>query len=136
MRNILLVIVCSLFCAGAFAQDTDSTWYRYPAVSPDGSTIAFCHGGDIYTVPVAGGVARVLTLHEAHDFMPVWSPDGKTIAFASDRYGNYDVFTIPASGGKPTRLTYYSSNDLPSDFTPEGDKVLFSSRRTDDPGSS
>ncbi len=72
---------------------------RYPAISPDGKTIAFGYKGDIYRVEAAGGVAAPLTIHEAHDMMPVWSHDGKYIAFASDRYGNFDVFVMPAAGG-------------------------------------
>ncbi|MEI5604211.1 hypothetical protein, partial [Streptomyces brasiliscabiei] len=81
------------------AQGT-ALWLRYPAISPDGTTIVFSYKGDLYTVAADGGNAKPITFHEAHDYMPVWSHDGKTIAFASDRYGNFDVFTIPATGGE------------------------------------
>lgn len=117
-----------LFTAAAAAQE-NPLWIRYPAISPDGKTIAFGYKGDIYRVDAAGGVATPLTIHEAHDMMPVWSHDGKSIAFASDRYGNFDVFLMPATGGTPVRLTYHSAPDYPTDFTPDNTKVLFTSAR-------
>ena len=104
---------------------------RYPAISPDGKTIAFSFGGDLYTVSSAGGEARFLTINSAYDYMPVWSNDGKKIAFASDRFGNFDVFLIPAIGGKVSRLTYHSSNDAPSDFSSDNTQVLFTAARLD-----
>lgn len=106
-------------------------WLRYPAISPDGKTIAFCYQGDIYLVPSAGGTATPITLHAGYDFMPVWSPDGKKIAFASDRHGNSDVFIVNISGGAAERLTYHSSGDMPSDFTPDGEYVIYTSSRLD-----
>ncbi len=106
-------------------------WLRYPAISPDGSTVAFSYHGDVWSVPVAGGTATPLTLHPAHDTLPVWSPDGSKIAFASDRYGNLDVFVMPSAGGEATRLTFHSSDDVPTSFTPDGKAVLFSSARLD-----
>ena len=112
----------------AFSQNTP-LWLRYPALSPDGKTIAFGYKGDIYTVPASGGLAMPLTIHEAQDMMPVWSHDGKSIAFASDRYGNFDVFIMPATGGAPVRLTYNSAADYPSDFTPDDKNVIFGSAR-------
>ena len=106
-------------------------WLRYPAISPDGKNIVFSFKGDLYKVPTSGGTAYPLTLHEAHDFMPVWSHDGKKIAFASDRFGNFDVFVIDADGGEPTRLTYNSAADYPYDFSPDDSKVIFGTSRND-----
>jgi tricorn protease len=73
-------ITCAvILLAGSFftaqAQDSPS-WLRYSAISPDGTTIVFTYKGDLFKVPAAGGTAVPLTLHEAHDFMPVWSHDG------------------------------------------------------------
>jgi tricorn protease len=112
------------------AQNTPM-WMRYPAISPDGKTIVFSYKGDLYKVASAGGEATPLTLHEAHDYMPVWSRDGKWIAFASDRYGNFDVYVMPAAGGESKRLTYHSANDVPYDFSPDGKTVLFGTARND-----
>src|SRR5689334_1123427 len=64
-------------------------WLRYPAISPDGQTIAFEWKGDVYSVPAGGGRAVPLTLSESYEFAPVWSHDGKKLAFASDRYGSF-----------------------------------------------
>ncbi|TAK36846.1 MAG: peptidase S41 [Saprospiraceae bacterium] len=119
-----------LFTLALHAQQTP-LWLRYPAISPDGSTIVFSYQGDLYKVDAAGGTATLLTVHEAHDFMPVWSHDGNSIAFASDRYGNFDVFVMPASGGQATRLTFHSSGDYPSDFTADDKAVIFTSSRLD-----
>jgi Tol biopolymer transport system component/C-terminal processing protease CtpA/Prc len=106
-------------------------WLRYPAISPDGQTIAFSYRGDLWKVPARGGQATQLTVHAAYDFMPTWSSDGSKIAFASDRYGRSDVFVMPADGGTATRLTYHSASDFPTSFTPDGEHVLFFSGRLD-----
>ena len=127
MKLTILTFIFSLFYVATLAQTP--LWMRYPAISPDGSTIVFSYQGDLYTVSSAGGKAVPLTTHEGHDYHPVWSSDGKTIAFASSRYGNFDVFSIPATGGKAERLTFHEADDFPSDFTPDNSSVLFYSRR-------
>ena len=98
---------------------------RYPAISPDGSTIAFAYKGDLYCVPANGGEARQLTTHAAYDSQPIWSPDGKKIAFTSNREGSLDVYVISAKGGAPTRLTTNSGKETPIAFK-DNDHVLFS----------
>lgn len=119
-------------CLSTVQAEQNPLWLRYPAISPDGSTIVFSFKGDLYSIPSAGGKATALTLHEANDINPVWSHDGKTIAFSSNRYGNFDIFTIAATGGKAQRHTYYSMDDIPSDFSLDDSKILFSSSRLDD----
>ncbi|MDP4865466.1 MAG: peptidase S41, partial [Crocinitomicaceae bacterium] len=104
---------------------------RYSAISPDGQTIAFAYQGDIFTVSAKGGEAKQLTTHVAHDFMPVWSNDSKSIAFASNRFGNFDVFIVAKEGGTPLRLTYHSSNDYPNAFKTSNTEVVFISARLD-----
>ena len=134
IHSLLLVVATSLFMSVANAEEQD--WFRHAAISPDGENILFSYHGDIHTVAVDGGPARALTTHQAWDGHPVWSHDGKQIAFASDRHGNLDVFLMPASGGKATRLTHHSANDIPSDFNHTNDAVLFSSARTETAASS
>ena len=134
LRSLVFgVLVLSLAAASAtaFAAAEDAQWLRYPAISPDGETVVFSYRGDLWTVPAAGGRATQLTIHAAHEFMPVWSPDGSKIAFASDRYGNYDIFVMPAEGGAATRLTFHSASDFSASFTPDGEHVLFWSGRLD-----
>lgn len=110
----------------------DAQWLRNAAISPDGTEIVFCAYGDLWKVAATGGVAAPLTIHEAYESDPVWSRDGRWIAFSSDRHGNKDVFIMPSTGGAATRLTFHSANDVPTDFTPDGSAVIFSSSRLDD----
>ncbi len=129
-KCFLSLLLTFVFASSLFAQNSP-LWMRYPAISPNGETIAFSFGGDLYTVPAMGGEAKMLTINDAYDFMPVWSRDGNHIAFASNRSGNFDVFLIPAKGGKANRLTYHSAQDYPSDFSADGKHVVFSSSRLD-----
>lgn len=137
LANIILDTMKSIFTflfvfiSTCFFAQTEPTWMRFPAISPDGKTIAFCYHGDVFTVSVEGGVATPITISEAYEKSPVWSPDGKSIAFASDRHGNFDVFIVNASGGAAQRLTYNSAYDQPTDFTPDGKEVIFTSVRMD-----
>ena len=73
--------------------------------------IVFSYLGDLWVVHEDGSSPHRLTVHPARDVYPHFSPDGKWIAFSSNRYGNYDVFLIPAEGGEAKRLTYHSAAD-------------------------
>src|SRR5438105_3577657 len=128
MRKIIYFLAGVLFSAQAIAQE-NPLWMRYPAISPDGQTILFSYKGDIWSVPSSGGNATPLTLSESYEFAPVWSHDGKSIAFASDRYGNFDVFVMPSSGGEAKRLSFHSTREIPSSFTADDKAVLFSAAR-------
>ncbi len=130
MKKMITLGVLAFIGIYCNAQE-NAEWFRYPAISPDGQTIAFVYKGDIYTVPTEGGTAKALTTHPAHDYMPVWSKKGDYIAFASNRYGNMDIFVIPAAGGEPLRLTYHSADELPYSFTYDDKAVLFGSVRHD-----
>jgi tricorn protease len=114
------------------ASDGSNTisWLRYPSISPDGREIAFSFMGDIYITSVNGGYARSLTSASSFESSPVWSNDGKNIAFLSDRHGNFDVFIISVNGGEAKRLTYHSANDTPLSFSHDNSKIYFSSART------
>ena len=129
-KNILPTVLAIVMAVSVCAQERP-LWMRYPAISPDGQTILFSYKGDIYSVSAKGGTAVPLTISESYEYAPVWSHDGKWIAFASDRYGNFDVFVMPATGGEARRLTYHSNNEVPSTFTADDRSVLFSACRQD-----
>ncbi len=101
----------------------------FPALSPDGKQLAFSMHGDIWIAPAEGGYARSLTLSEAYDTKPRWSPDGKLIAFSSTRSGNYDIWVTPADAFAPRRLTYDYAFDSISDWSPDGKSIYFHSNR-------
>ena len=128
MKRICILLM-ALFAVSAYAEN--ASWLRYPSISPDGKNVAFSYKGDIYIVDSEGGEARQLTSNTAYDYSPVWSPDGKTLAFASDRYGNFDIFTVPVGGGVPFRVTTHSAKETPWTFTPDGKRILFTARIQD-----
>ncbi|MBA4063780.1 MAG: MdsD protein [Isosphaera sp.] len=125
----MLPVSCHLAPSRAAGQEP-IRFARTPDISPDGKLVAFSYLGDIWTVESVGGVARPVTMHEAHDINPVFSPDGKWLAFSSNRHGQYDVFVAPAVGGKPRRLTFDSGHDMVSGWTPDGKSVVFASSRS------
>ena len=131
MKFAISLALVVFACLAATAADNSPLWLRYPAISPDGQTLLFEYKGDIWSVPAAGGNAIPLTLSESYEFAPVWSHDGKSVAFASDRYGNFDVFVMPSDGGEAKRLTYHSTREIPSSFTADDRAVLFSATRQD-----
>lgn len=116
---------------GPLGPLTQPLWLRQSSISPDGSTIAFTFQGNLYLMPATGGAARLLVSNGHHVSAPVWSPDGKLLAYAADIYGNNDVFLISAQGGASRRLTAHSAGETPISFTPDGKSVLFSASRQD-----
>ena len=124
MKKLFATIIVASTAAVGFAATP--LWMRDVKISPDGKQIAFCYKGDIYKVASAGGSAVRLTSHDSYESVPVWSPDGKQIAFASDRYGNNDVFIMNADGGSAVRLTTKSGGEAPEAFSPDGRYVYFS----------
>jgi len=130
--SVLTILIASLSISTA----QQALWMRYPAISPDGSMIAFAFQGDIWVIPAKGGKADRITNNDAYDVSPVWSPDGKSIAFGSDRHGNMDVFIMTYQGGNPRRLTYHSSGEIPSAFSHDGSSIYVSTHIQDSPKNS
>jgi tricorn protease len=128
-KIIIATAVLSFANLGAAFGQEPIRFARTPDISPDGKQVAFSYLGDIWTVETIGGIARPVTMHEAHDIAPCYSPDGRWIAFSSNRFGSYDVFVVSAQGGKPRRLTFDSAADMVCGWSPDGKQVLFASSR-------
>ncbi|MFK8058540.1 MAG: peptidase S41, partial [Polaribacter sp.] len=125
-----LTLFFTLISLSIFSQNNPQ-WMRHSSISPDGTQIAFTYKGDLYKVNANGGNAQQLTYHSAHDYKAVWNKDGSKIAFASNRYGNFDVFVMPSNGGKATRLTFHSNNEQPFSFSANDKEVVFGALRQD-----
>lgn len=101
---------------------------QMPALSQ--SHIAFVYAGDLWRVARDGGEAVRLTTGVGIESNPVFSPDGKTLAFTAQYDGNVDVYVVPAAGGVPKRVTYHPGADMVQGWTPDGKRILFASSRT------
>ncbi len=123
------MLFCILgFITPVFAIDnTDTRMLSQPAVSA--TNIAFIYAEDLWVANADGSQPRRLTVDRGVESSPVFSPDGKIIAFSAQYDGNTDVFIIPVEGGMPKRLTWHPSSDIVRGFTPNGKAVLFTSQR-------
>lgn len=117
-----------LACGSLVSAQNAARLLRQPTISQ--TSIVFVYGGDLWSVPRAGGQARRLTANPSVKRFPHFSPDGKQIAFSGNYDGNTDVYTIPAEGGEPKRLTYHPFPDNVLGWTPDGKSVLFRSIRS------
>jgi tricorn protease len=130
LTAFVLAVLVSPSVASALHAGEPIQFGRTPDISPDGKLVAFSYLGDLWIVDAAGGTARHLTMHEKHDYNPIFSPDGKSIAFDSNRHGSYDVYIVSVDGGKPRRLTHDSAHDQVSCWSPDGRQILFASGRS------
>ena len=116
-----------LFLAFGLGAVDDARLLRMPDIH--GETIVFSYGGNLWTVGTGGGIAVKLTSHPGQEIIPLFSPDGRWIAFTGEYDGNFDVFVIPAQGGEPRRLTYHPATDITTGWSADGSRVLFTSNR-------
>src|ERR1700756_5337738 len=125
-----LVIALVVFALTPLAFGREARLVRYPSYS--NGRIAFTYLGDIWTADENGQNVQRLTVNKARDVYPRFSPDGRWIAFSSDRNGNLDVFIVPSEGGAAKQLTFHSADDVVLGWAPDSHSVLFASARGDD----
>jgi tricorn protease len=115
------------------AQETRPS-FAQPAPSPDGSEIAFVSAGDIWTVPAAGGDAHLLVSNAADETTPLYSPDGKRLAFLSNRDGDYDIYVLTLGTGDVRRLTWGDNSEELDAWSADGRWIYFADGRQDPGG--
>ncbi len=127
-----LLLASSLF-PGILAQSPVAPSYAAsePGITPDGQEIAFASGGDIWTVPTAGGQARLLISHDATERRPLYSPDGQHLAFMSTRTGGGDIYILTLASGALRRLTSDDGAEVLEGWSPDGAWVYFASTSRD-----
>jgi len=130
MKKIFLAVLALIIGASSFAFGREARLVRYPHYH-DGR-IVFSYLGDIWTANENGQNVQRLTVTRARDVYGRFSPDGKWIAFSSERNGNLDVFIIPSEGGGAKQLTFHSSDDAVLGWRPDSGAVLFSANRGED----
>lgn len=124
----MLITACTLnaWAQAVLPEPKPIIGARMPALSPDGKRITFVYRGDIWLASTEGGRATPLTRHVAYDAYPLWSPDGKWLAFASVRNGNWDIFVMAVEGGAPVQLTFHAQAEIPSSWSRDGRYLYYS----------
>jgi tricorn protease len=128
MRASLLLL--SVLALAGVASAREAKLVRYPHYH--GGKVAFSYLGDVWTASESGQNVQRITANSARDVYPRFSPDGKWIAFSSDRSGNLDVYLAPSTGGQPKQITWHSADDNVLGWSPDSRTVLFSSQRGED----
>ena len=125
---MVLISFVLAFSSSLKGIDTEDTkMLTHPAVSQ--GNIVFSYSNDLWIADLSGKNVRRLTSHKGMESFPVFSPDGKWIAFSGEYDGNTDVYIIPVQGGIPKRLTWHPYSDTVRAFTPDGKFVVFMSSR-------
>jgi len=128
-RFAVLLLFLTALSTAAIAQQpaTPQAYFTDPSVSPDGSELAFASGGDIWTVAANGGDAHLLVSHPATESKPLYSPDGRKLAFVSTRTGNGDIYLLTIDTGDLKRLTFDDSADSLDAWSADGRWIYFTS---------
>jgi Tol biopolymer transport system component len=133
LRSTLLLVPGILILIGSPAQQASVTVREGTSmsvtISPDGRQLAIDLQGSIWTLPVSGGSAKQVTDGYNDARMPVWSPDGRSIAFQGYRAGNYDIWAIAPDGSNLRQLTRDPFDDREPAWSHDGTRVAFSSDR-------
>lgn len=130
-RLIAGLLLASLAASAQTTPPTPRFAVAEPTISPDGREIAFVSGGDIWTAPAAGGEGRLLIAHADNESRPLYSPDGKFVAFGSTRSGNGDIYLLTIDTGDLKRLTYDDGAETPTGWSADGKMVYFQSTSRD-----
>jgi tricorn protease len=125
----LIFLSIFLFLVSPVAASEPIRLANNPALSPDGQSLDFDWNGDIWLAPSIGGEARQLTAHPGRDSQPKFSPDGKQIAFISDREGSPHVYTLPIQGGVPKQRTFHTAGAALQEYSPDGQSLLIKATR-------
>ncbi len=121
-----LIFAALVLPAPAVSQEA-GVLLRFPDVHDD--LVVFVYGEDIWSVPVDGGTATRLTIHDGEERYPKFSPDGRLIAFTGQYDGNADVYVMNRYGGEITRVTFHPGTDEVVGWHPTQGKIIFSSTR-------
>ena len=123
MKRLVIAVASILLTVRGAAQTPSGSlgFYRSPDIR--GETIVFAAEGDLWTVPVTGGLARRLTSHAAEESSPTISPDGGTLAFTARYEGPAALYTMPLTGGATLRRTFDGDAANATTWTPDGKLV-------------
>jgi tricorn protease len=127
MSKLLAAALFALSIVSVSAQN----YLTEPSLSPDRKEIVFVSGGDIWSVPAEGGTASLLVSHPANESRPMFSPDGRYLAFNSNRTGNGDLYILELASGNLRRLTFDDVNELLDAWSRDGRWIYFSSGSRD-----
>ena len=130
-KLLCLCFIFILLSASVICGQKTSAYLTEPSISPDRKEIAFVSGGDIWTVSAFGGTAQLLISHPATEGRPLYSPDGKRLAFVSNRTGNGDIYILHLETGNLQRITFDDSNDQLDAWSRDGNWLYFSSSSKD-----
>ncbi|MDQ3070577.1 MAG: S41 family peptidase [Acidobacteriota bacterium] len=129
--RILSVLVVVFALGGSPGASTPVASFAEPGISPDGREIAFVSAGDIWTVPAAGGEARLLVAHRASETRPLYAPDARRLAFVSTRTGGGDIYILDFPTGALRRLTFDDGLEQLDGWSRDGQWIYFSSTSRD-----